>query len=68
LVFEKLPHGEFKTRDLYEFEEEFRIHYPRNRHIKYKIRQVLQQLKDLGLIKHLKEETWIREETEEDKH
>jgi len=68
LVFEKLPAGEFKTSDLYKFEEEFRSHYPRNRHIRAKIRQVLQQLRDLGLIKHLEKETWIREETEEDKH
>ncbi len=68
LVFEKLPPGRFKTSDLYKFEEEFRSHYPRNRHIKAKIRQVLQQLRDLGLIKHLEKETWIREETEEDKH
>jgi HKD family nuclease len=68
LVFEKLPPGEFKTSDLYKFEEEFRNHYPRNRHIKEKIRQVLQQLRDLGLIKHLEKETWIRKETEEDKH
>jgi HKD family nuclease len=68
LVFEKLPHGEFKTSDLYKFEEEFRKNYPKNRHIKDKIRQVLQQLEDLGLIKHLEEGTWIREETEEDKH
>jgi len=68
LVFEKLPHGKFKTSDLYKFEEEFRSHYPMNRHIRDKIRQVLQQLRDLGLVKYLEEETWIREETEEDKH
>ena len=68
LVFEKLPLGEFKTSDLYKFEEEFGSHYPRNRHIRAKIRQVLQQLRDLGLIKHLEKKTWIREETEEDKH
>jgi HKD family nuclease len=68
LVFEKLPPGEFKTSDLYKFEEEFRRHYPRNRYIKAKIRQVLQQLRDLGLVKHSGKETWIREEMEEDKH
>jgi HKD family nuclease len=68
LVFEKLPAGPFKTSYLYKFEEEFRRCYPRNRYIKAKIRQVLQQLRDLGLVKHLGKETWIREEMKEDQH
>lgn len=58
LVFMKLPEERFKTRDLYQFEEEFRSHYPQNRNIRAKVRQVLQQLRDLGLVKHVEWETW----------
>lgn len=60
LVFSRLPEGQFRTRDLYEFEEEFQSHYPANRNIRAKIRQVLQQLRDLGLVRHVARETWIK--------
>lgn len=58
LVFEHLPSGIFKTSDIYLFEEEFRKHYPENVNIQAKIRQILQQLRDFGLIKYHKRETW----------
>jgi HKD family nuclease len=58
IVFERLPDGQFKTSDIYEFEDEFRRYYPENRNIRAKIRQILQQLRDLGLIKHVRWETW----------
>ncbi len=58
LVYEKLPSGIFKTGDIYLFEEEFRERYPENVNIQAKIRQILQQLRDLGLIKYHKRETW----------
>jgi|GEM_PF-1031584 len=61
LVFARLPEGQFSTRDIYQFEEEFRRYYPENRHIRAKIRQILQQLRDLQMIKHVTRETWIRE-------
>lgn len=60
LVFNRLPEGQFRTRDLYQFEEEFQSHYPENRNIRAKIRQVLQQLRDLGLIRHVARETWVK--------
>ena len=60
LVFERLPDGPFRTSDIYQFEEELRIHYPENRHIKAKIRQILQQLRDLGLIRHIGTGTWVK--------
>lgn len=58
LVFEKLPDGIFNTSDMYAYEEEFRQHYPENRHIRDKIRQILQQLRDLGLLRHISENRW----------
>lgn len=61
LVFERLPDGQFKTRDIYQFEEEFRNCYPENRNIRAKIRQVLQQLRDLKILRHVARETWIKE-------
>jgi len=60
LVFERLPQGEFKTSDMYQFEDEFRRLYPDNQHIRAKVRQVLQQLRDLGLIEHPARNTWVK--------
>lgn len=58
LVYEKLPEGAFRTRDMYIYEKEFQEVYPENKHIKDKIRQILQQLRDIGLLKHLGREEW----------
>ena len=60
LVYERLPEGTFQTADMYIYEEEFQQFYPENRHIKDKIRQILQQLRDLRLIKHISENKWQR--------
>lgn len=58
LVYARLPHGQFRTSDMYKFQEEFARAYPENKHITDKIRQILQQLRDLGLLRHLGKETW----------
>jgi len=58
IVYEKLPSGVFKTSDIYIYEREFKNYYPINTEIKAKIRQILQQLGTLGLLKHIKRETW----------
>ncbi len=58
LVYEKLPSGVFTTHEIYLFEEEFRKQYPDNVNIQAKIRQILQQLRDLELIKYHKRQTW----------
>lgn len=42
--------NEFKLKDLYEFEPHFKILYPENYHIKDKLRQTLQNLRDKGLL------------------
>ena len=60
LVFERLPEGPFRTSDLYKFEEELRAYYPTNRNVRAKIRQVLQQLRDMGLVRHVRTGLWIR--------
>jgi len=60
LVFEYLPDKEFSTSQLYEHEQEFSNIYPENRNIRAKIRQQLQVLRDIGLIKHLGKSHWIK--------
>lgn len=60
LVLERLPEGEFSTGDIYRFSDDFRRHYPENRNIEPKIRQVLQQLRDLRIIAHVGAGKWRR--------
>ncbi len=60
LVFEKLPPSTFSTSYLYQYAAEFQAVYPDNLHIEPKIRQVLQQLRDLGLVIHLGEGIWVK--------
>lgn len=62
LVYERIPSAEFTTESMYRFEKEFRKIYPKNRHIEDKIRQVLQQLRDEGFLKHLGRGRWIKRE------
>jgi len=45
-----LGKAEFTLQDLYKLENEFARAYPQNRHIKDKIRQQLQILRDLGVL------------------
>jgi len=58
LVYEKIPEGTFKTSDIYKFKEEFQRVYPNNKNIEAKIRQQLQFLRDIGLIKSYKKGIW----------
>jgi type II restriction enzyme len=60
LVYSKLPLTEFNTSFLHQYISEFQRAYPDNQNIEAKIRQVLQQLRDLGLITHVKEGRWIK--------
>lgn len=60
LVYDKLPEEIFQTSDMYSHEKDFQQFYPENRHVKDKIRQILQQLRDLGLVKHISENRWQR--------
>jgi len=58
LVYNALPEGEFKTRDMYRHETEFQTVYPGNRKVREKIRQQLQWLRDLGLLEHIARGRW----------
>jgi HKD family nuclease len=58
LVYERLPEGIFNTRDMYAYKDEFQKYYPENKHITDKIRQILQQLRDLKLLRHVSENRW----------
>lgn len=60
IVYERLPLGAFRTSDMYRYEKEFQKYYPENRNIRAKIRQVLQDLRDMRLIKYPRKDRWIR--------
>ena len=52
------PTGEFTNEDVYAFERELERLHPDNRHIKDKIRQQLQVLRDAGLLEHSGKGVW----------
>jgi len=58
LVYAKLPPGEFRSSDLYQYAAEFHEFYPDNSNIEAKIRQVLQRLRDVGLVRYLGGARW----------
>jgi HKD family nuclease len=60
IVYERLPEGIFRTRDMYTYEKEFQQVYPENRHVTDKIRQILQQLRDLGLLRYIDNNRWAK--------
>lgn len=57
---ESLPSNVFTNDDVYAFETDLAKLYPANRHIKDKIRQQLQVLRDRGLLKPVKPGIWQR--------
>ena len=60
LVFEHLPGDEFATNELYKYEQEFKQIYPENQNIRPKIRQQLQFLRNIGLLKKTSGDRWIK--------
>ena len=58
LVYEVLPEGEFSNEDIYQNEDYFESYYPDNRNIRAKIRQQLQNLRDIGLVKPVSRGVW----------
>jgi len=50
MCFDKLVHKDFSLNDVYAFENELSEKHPDNRHIKDKIRQQLQVLRDKGYL------------------
>lgn len=60
LVYKQLPIGDFRTSDVYRWADAFRQQYPDNQNVRAKIRQVLQQLRDMGLLEHKGRGLWSR--------
>lgn len=58
MVYERLPENDFSNEQIYYFEKELQEKYPENQNIRAKIRQQLQVLRDMGLIKHLGRSRW----------
>jgi HKD family nuclease len=52
LVYDSLPDGIFTNSQVYRSENLFKEHYPDNLNIRAKIRQQLQVLENLGLVRH----------------
>jgi hypothetical protein len=57
---ESLPNEVFTNDDIYTFESDLARLYPANRHIKDKIRQQLQVLRDRGLLQQPRRGQWLR--------
>jgi type II restriction enzyme len=52
-IVRRLGRAEFTNEDVYAFERELETLHPGNRHVRDKIRQQLQVLRDLGLLTHV---------------
>jgi len=50
-VVRRIRKERFNLNDLYQFENELQSHHPDNRNVRPKIRQQLQVLRDLGILK-----------------
>lgn len=57
---ESLPNSVFTNDDIYTSETELSRLYPQNRHVRDKIRQQLQVLRDRGLLRQLRRGFWQR--------
>lgn len=57
---EKFGATEFTTQQSYEFESQLSALHPDNRHVRDKIRQQLQVLRDLGFLEHVEKGRWRR--------
>lgn len=58
LVYDSLPEGEFINSDVYKNEGYYQENYPENLNIRAKVRQQLQELRNLGFIEHLGKARW----------
>jgi type II restriction enzyme len=57
-IVRRLGKSEFKNEDVYAFDRELEKLHPDNRHVRDKIRQQLQVLRDAGLLQHLGNGLW----------
>jgi len=56
---QRLGKAEFTTNDAYSFGRELEALHPDNRHVKDKIRQQLQVLRDMKLLIHVERGRWV---------
>lgn len=61
-IYNLIPDHEFTTQQVYKCESDLAKIYPNNKNIRPKIRQQLQVLRDIGIIKHLGRSRWIKSE------
>ena len=59
-IYKLIPDYEFTTNQIYKYEPDLAKLYPNNKHIGPKIRQQLQVLRDMGIIKHLGRSRWLK--------
>lgn len=59
-IYKLIPDNEFTTQQAYKYESDLAKLYPNNQNIRPKIRQQLQVLRDMGVIKHLGPSRWIK--------
>ena len=57
-IVRRLGKAEFKNEDVYAFDRELEQLHPDNRHVRDKIRQQLQVLRDAGLLQHVGSGCW----------
>jgi len=57
-IVRRLGKAEFKNEDVYAFAHELGKLHPDNRHVRDKIRQQLQVLRDMGLLVHINRNAW----------
>jgi type II restriction enzyme len=58
-VVQSLGKQEFKTSDMYEYVRHFEELHPDNRHVRDKIRQQLQVLRDRGFLSQVERGVWV---------
>jgi HKD family nuclease len=58
LVYDAAPEGEFTNRDIYQHLPKFRSYYPDNNTMQAKIRQKLQELRNMGFLTHVGVGRW----------
>ncbi len=58
LILNQMANEYFTTSDIYSYSNELKAKHPHNNHIIEKIRQILQQLRDMGFIKFLDRGTY----------
>ena len=57
-IVRRLGKTEFTNQDIYAFERELEHLHPGNRHVRDKIRQQLQVLRDTGFLEHIGHGEW----------